>query len=223
MMYVNTQDKKYALSITKYRTTIYTQDGIEESINNQFKSSVDAYNDDVKLGIHHWPEMCRSFYKRKMARTLEHELYQDSKIIAIVNAEVERKYGYGFVSNIKVKRADCKIYTLKEYDYKNLSFNDIEDLYLSLVIQKRVEDVQLGVESYRGNRGNQFIAYKDVYKFSGATLKKVSAELSTTMKDVEVQDRHTRSLESYVGGRSKIKDKELCSSIMEIVRNNCNG
>ncbi|GJZ54466.1 hypothetical protein Tco_0609351 [Tanacetum coccineum] len=195
MMHGNTQDKKYALSITKYRTTIYTQDGIEESINNQFKSRVDAYNEDVKLGIHHWPEMCRSFYKQKMARTSEHE----------------------------VKRADCKIYTLKEYDYKNLSFNNIEDLYLSLVIQKRVEDVQLGVESYRGNRGNQFMAYKDVYKFSDATLKKVSAELSTTNKDIEVQDRHTRSLDSYVGGRSKIKDKELCSSIMEIVRNNCNG
>ncbi|GKA24766.1 hypothetical protein Tco_0710799 [Tanacetum coccineum] len=85
-------------------------------------------------------------------------------------------FNYGFLTRIDIKRVDGKTYTFKESDYPRLSLNDIEDMFLlkvqgklhhfpretefdmansllvyirSLVIKKKVKDVQLGVESYQ--------------------------------------------------------------------------
>ncbi|GJR61128.1 hypothetical protein Tco_1503290 [Tanacetum coccineum] len=90
--------------------------------------------------------------------------------------EVMRKHGYGYLKEIVVRRADNDLYRFKEGDFPRLRINDIEDMLLlvvqnrltnlsgddvsdfaialrmftrSLVIQKRVEDLQLGVESYQ--------------------------------------------------------------------------
>ncbi|GKC01227.1 hypothetical protein Tco_0987363, partial [Tanacetum coccineum] len=83
---------------------------------------------------------------------------------------------YGHLEEIKVRRDDQQLYTFKEGDFKRLRLQDIEDMLLILVqekltnltiderydlnvamcmftrrivIQRRVEDLQLGVESYQ--------------------------------------------------------------------------
>ncbi|GKB31847.1 putative reverse transcriptase domain-containing protein [Tanacetum coccineum] len=87
-----------------------------------------------------------------------------------------RKHGYGYLEEIVVRRADNVLYRFKEGDFPRLRINDIEDMLIlvvqnrltnlsgddvadfaialrmftrSLVIQKRVKDLQLGVESYQ--------------------------------------------------------------------------
>ncbi|GJW03976.1 hypothetical protein Tco_1562832 [Tanacetum coccineum] len=94
---------------------------------------------------------------------------QRSKIISVQRIIVDKRYGYRYLKEIMVKRADQK-----EYMFTNQ--NDIEDLYLlkiqdkihnlvgidefdltnaqllyirRVMIKKRVEDAQLGVESYQ--------------------------------------------------------------------------
>ncbi|GKB81074.1 hypothetical protein Tco_0947969, partial [Tanacetum coccineum] len=89
---------------------------------------------------------------------------------------VKKLHGYGHLEEIVVKRADRQFYKFKEGDFVDLHLNDIEDMLLltvqqklfhlidndivdfimafrmftrSLVIKKRVEDLQLGVESYQ--------------------------------------------------------------------------
>nr|GEV73366.1 hypothetical protein [Tanacetum cinerariifolium] len=89
---------------------------------------------------------------------------------------VNEWYGYGHLEEILVKRADKQQYTFKEGDFKRLHLNDTEDMLLLIVqnklnnldvnfvvhlaaslrmfarrtvIQERVEDLQLGVESYQ--------------------------------------------------------------------------
>ncbi|GJS80794.1 hypothetical protein Tco_0730675 [Tanacetum coccineum] len=67
-----------------------------------------------------------------------------------VKVKVNKWYGYGYLEEIVVKRADQKLYTFKEGDFKRLRLNDIEDMLLLIVQKKaRVEDLQLGVESYQ--------------------------------------------------------------------------
>ncbi|GJY16143.1 hypothetical protein Tco_0386565 [Tanacetum coccineum] len=93
-----------------------------------------------------------------------------------VGVSVKKLHGYGHLEEIIVKRADRQLYKFKEGDYVDLHLNDIEDMLLlavqhklfyltksdiidfivalrmftrSLVIKKRVEDLQLGVESYQ--------------------------------------------------------------------------
>ncbi|GJW63953.1 hypothetical protein Tco_0115837, partial [Tanacetum coccineum] len=91
------------------------------------------------------------------------------------NVEVIRKHRYGYLKDIVVRRADNDLYRFKEGYFPRLPINDIKDMLLlvvqnwltnllgddisnfaialrmftrSLVIQKRVKDLQLGVESY---------------------------------------------------------------------------
>ncbi|GKA24379.1 hypothetical protein Tco_0710412 [Tanacetum coccineum] len=90
-------------------------------------------------------------------------------------ARVMKLHGYGHLEEIVVKRADRQLYKFKEGDFIDLHLNDIEDMLLlaiqhklfyltdsdivdfivalhmftrSLVIKRRVKDLQLGVESY---------------------------------------------------------------------------
>ncbi|GKE06863.1 hypothetical protein Tco_1398881 [Tanacetum coccineum] len=69
--------------------------------------------------------------------------------MVVTHVKVMRKHGYGYLEEIVVRRADNNRLT-------NLSGNDVVDFAIalrmftrSLVIQKRVKDLQLGVESYQ--------------------------------------------------------------------------
>ncbi|GJV13722.1 hypothetical protein Tco_1355263 [Tanacetum coccineum] len=133
--YLKTRNKerKYTTSITKEKYAMYGLEGIEDMIPRLWSPVKVAYDIDATLGISHWgPKL--------------------------------------------VRRANQKEYTLKEGDFPRLHLNDIEDMLLllvqnklfnlhgndivdlvialrmftqSLVIKKRVEDVQLRVESYQ--------------------------------------------------------------------------
>nr|GFB14321.1 hypothetical protein [Tanacetum cinerariifolium] len=103
------------------------------------------------------------------------DMPQDQKENSVTQVEVIRKHGYGYLKKIVVKRADNNLYRFKEGNFPRFRINDIEDMLLSvvqnrltnlsgddisdfaitlrmftrsLVIQKRVEDLQLGVKSY---------------------------------------------------------------------------
>nr|GEV37392.1 hypothetical protein [Tanacetum cinerariifolium] len=60
----------------------------------------------------------------------------------------------------------------------NLAFFGINNEEPYNMLQK-----PFGVVCISGSGGNQFMAYKEIYKFYDTTLKKVSDELSTMMKD----------------------------------------
>ncbi|GJS27851.1 hypothetical protein Tco_1048421 [Tanacetum coccineum] len=98
------------------------------------------------------------------------------RILSVVSVQVDKKFGYGYLKEIVMKRADHQLYKFKEGDFPDSHLNDIEDMLLLLtqnrlfnldgdvivhlgvalrmftrgiVLQSRVEDVQLGVESYQ--------------------------------------------------------------------------
>nr|GEX23698.1 hypothetical protein [Tanacetum cinerariifolium] len=98
------------------------------------------------------------------------------RIIAVTKLKTVEWHSYKHVDWIMVRRDDDKLYKFKEGDFKRLRIQDIEDMLLllvqckltnliveerfsfnvslqmftrSIVIQRRVEDLQLGVESYQ--------------------------------------------------------------------------
>nr|GEU64928.1 hypothetical protein [Tanacetum cinerariifolium] len=98
------------------------------------------------------------------------------KILSGVSVNDERLHGYGHLDEIAMKRADRQLNKFQEGDFVDLHLNDIEDrlpllvqhklfhlngsdivdfivaLYMfirSLIIKRRVEDLQLSVESYQ--------------------------------------------------------------------------
>ncbi|GJY25399.1 hypothetical protein Tco_0400125 [Tanacetum coccineum] len=104
------------------------------------------------------------------------DVYSTKRILAVTHVKLMRKHGYGYLEEIVVRRADNVLYRFKEGDFPRLQINDIEDMLIlvvqnwlinllgddvadfaialrmftrSLVIHKRVEDLQLGVKSYQ--------------------------------------------------------------------------
>ncbi|GJT32288.1 hypothetical protein Tco_0922707 [Tanacetum coccineum] len=140
----------YTTSITKTKAAQYDLPGIEDIVPNIWSLVKVAY-DKHGYGESHIGEN---------------------------NVEVMRKHGYRYPKEIVVRRADNDLYRFKEGHFPRLRINDIEDMLLlvvqnrltnllgddvsdftialrmftrSLVIQKRVEDLQLNVESYQKN------------------------------------------------------------------------
>nr|GEV98190.1 hypothetical protein [Tanacetum cinerariifolium] len=118
----------------------------------------------------------KSFCAYARGKQSRGDVYSIKRILAITHVSVMRKHGYGYLEEIVVRRAGNALYKFKEGDFLRLWINDIEDMLLlvvqnqltnlsrddvadfaialrmftrSLVIQKRVEDLQLGVESYQ--------------------------------------------------------------------------
>ncbi|GKD86836.1 hypothetical protein Tco_1357990 [Tanacetum coccineum] len=77
-----------------------------------------------------------------MGNRSAHKVYYDKKIITVVSVNVKKKWGYGFLSSIKVKRIDGKEYEFSYADFSRLSLNDIEDMYL-LKVQGKLHHLKL--------------------------------------------------------------------------------
>ncbi|GJR76165.1 hypothetical protein Tco_0088530 [Tanacetum coccineum] len=96
------------------------------------------------------------------------------QILSVVSLKTLERYGYTYLKEIVLRKADYKEYKISEADFKILHPNDFEDLYLlhlqgyinhlsgadkvhlfnavnpwirNIVIKKRVEDLQLRIES----------------------------------------------------------------------------
>ncbi|GJX88174.1 hypothetical protein Tco_0340188 [Tanacetum coccineum] len=90
-----------------------------------------------------------SFYAYARGMQSRGDVYSTKRILAVTYVKVMRKHGYGYLEEIVVRQADNILYRFKEGD-------DVIDFVIalrmftkSLVIQKRVEDLQLGVKSYQ--------------------------------------------------------------------------
>nr|GEY95266.1 hypothetical protein [Tanacetum cinerariifolium] len=177
------------------------------------------------------------------------DVYSKRRIIAVTDLKIMEWHNYKHLDWISVRHDDDKIYQFKKGDFKRLRLQDIEDMLLllvqgklsnltveerfafnvslrmftsSIVIQRRVEDLQLGVKSYQ-KRLN--LTKPD----SDGTLNDVCNALDDRLKGIRMQylaqtiwrkgdkDRATaiiqaidkmlktrmimRSLEWFVGGR----------------------
>jgi hypothetical protein len=153
----------------------YDVPAIEEST-PVFSNSIVAYDRDALHGIQHWPERCRLGYTHRLEIKSLENVKHKSRIIAILEIQESKKFNYMFMNEIVVKRQDEKKYKFSEADFLDLYLNDIEDMYLEkvqgrmrgfntdtqynfisslllfirrLIVQERVEDLQLGVEIYQ--------------------------------------------------------------------------
>ncbi|GJZ37004.1 hypothetical protein Tco_0583195 [Tanacetum coccineum] len=142
--YLKTSDPEvtYTTSITKTKAARYEIKGIEYMVSKFFK----------------------------------HNVYSTKVILGVKSVSFKKLHGYGHLEEIVVKRSDQPIYKFKEGDFVDLHLNDIEDMLLlavqhklfhldgsdivdfimalrmftrSLILKRRVKDLQLGVESYQ--------------------------------------------------------------------------
>ncbi|GKB81499.1 hypothetical protein Tco_0948394 [Tanacetum coccineum] len=109
-------------------------------------------------------------------REFAHDVYSKHRILIVTKLKIVEWHNYKHLDWITIRRNDDKLYTFKESDYNRLCLQDIEDMLLllvqgkltnlnveerlalgvslrmfsrSIVLRRRVEDLQLGVESYQ--------------------------------------------------------------------------
>ncbi|GKA93208.1 hypothetical protein Tco_0815194, partial [Tanacetum coccineum] len=166
----------YMTSTTKKKEAQYDLPGIEDMVPNIWSPVKVAYDKYPLWGISHWREKRKPFYAFARGMQSRGDVYSTKHILAVTHVSVMRKYGYGYLEEIVVRRADNVLYRFKEGDFPRLRINDIEDMLIlmvqnrlsnlsgddvadftielrmytrSLVIQKLIKDLQLGVESYQ--------------------------------------------------------------------------
>nr|GEU41943.1 hypothetical protein [Tanacetum cinerariifolium] len=189
-----------------------TFEGIEDMISNRCCKKIHLYQVDAMNGIHHLDDMRKDFFKAEMGNRSTHKVYSDKRIITVVSLNMKKKCGYSFLTSIKVKRIDKKEYEFCYADLPRLNLNYIEDMYLLKVqgklhhlklefkidfinalllyirrdvIKNKIEDVQLGVESYQRTLN----LTKPKFYFSGID-QKVSYTTSGTEKGVVYLNKH---------------------------------
>ncbi|GJR37344.1 hypothetical protein Tco_1213028 [Tanacetum coccineum] len=169
----------YTTSIMKTKATRYEIKGIEDMVNKFSKQNV----------------------------------YSTKAILSVKSVSVKKLHTYGHLEEIVVKRFDKRIYKFKEGDFVDLHLNDIEDMLIlvvqhklfhldgnvivdfivalrmftrSLILKRRVEDLQLGVERivYEDlDKQKRALRVDELYKFSDGTLKSVRDEIHHRVLD----------------------------------------
>ncbi|GJV97703.1 hypothetical protein Tco_1549280 [Tanacetum coccineum] len=169
--------RKYSTSVTKTKAADYGHiKWIEDLVPNSMWSQVIVNYDKFALwGISHWGKKRRQFYAFATTRESARDVYSKRRIIAVTKVEIVEWQNYKHLDWITVRRDDDILYKFKEGDFHRLRIQYIEDMLLllvqgkltnlnveerlafnvslrmftiSVVIQRHVEDLQLGVESY---------------------------------------------------------------------------
>nr|GFA72346.1 hypothetical protein [Tanacetum cinerariifolium] len=149
-------------------------------------------------------------------------------VVSLTKTKAGRQFGYGYLKEIIVRRADQKEYRFDEADFQgDEQFDLVNALRLFIrrtVIKKRVEDVQLGLESYQTKLIITFPQikcdglevkepYTILYKPKGYNNQGMSnrawsvkdhKRTTSMLKKIDktlLEKQIMRSLKSFVGGR----------------------
>ncbi|GJR96489.1 hypothetical protein Tco_0268663 [Tanacetum coccineum] len=177
--YLLTGDKERnrALSISKLKAALYQDFGLEELVPSLWIESEQVYDISAAYGITHWWFSRKQFYINKHSEPSDRDAVRSHmRILSVISIKTYERYGYNYLREIVLRRADYNEYKISEKDFKSLHPNDFEDLNIlhiqgkldhlpkqdkvnlhnavslwtrNIVIRKRVEDLQLGIESYQ--------------------------------------------------------------------------
>ncbi|GKA82371.1 hypothetical protein Tco_0789119 [Tanacetum coccineum] len=168
------------------------------------------------------------------------DVYSKRRIIAVIRLKfVEQKWhDYKHLDWITVRRDDDALYKFKEGDLHRLRIQDIEDMLLLLVqgkvtnlsveeriafnvslrmftrrvvIQRRVEDLQLGVDKTRKIRLH---GIDELHKFSDGTLDDVRTVLNDRLKGIRMEYLP----ETFWSQRDKAKTRPLLNIQSEFIQ-----
>ncbi|GJV97677.1 hypothetical protein Tco_1549254 [Tanacetum coccineum] len=100
------------------------------------------------------------------------------------------RYGYDYLKEITLRRADYQEYTIGEKDFKNLYPSDFEDLNL-LLLQGYLNhlsgsDKRMLFTAVNFNNERKIMRFNEIYKFSDGTLTNILEALHYRVKEYKV-------------------------------------
>ncbi|GJS15225.1 hypothetical protein Tco_0409697 [Tanacetum coccineum] len=131
------------------------------------------------------------FFKAGMSAVTKGNVYSNLRIKLVVRIVVKKKWGYGFLTSIVVRRSDDKEYEYNYEDLLRLSVNDVEDMYL---LQENLIDM---VSKNKLGSGNKRLKGRDLTDYDVKSSRETLKKIDEVLKHRE----QLRRLEEYVGGR----------------------
>ncbi|GKD99148.1 hypothetical protein Tco_1383045 [Tanacetum coccineum] len=162
--------RTYATFVTKTKAVDYGHiKWIEDLVPNTIWSEVPVnYDKHALWGISHWGHKRQQFYGFSANRESARDVYSKHRIIALTNLNVEDRLAFG---------VSLRMFTR------------------SIVIQRRVEDLQLGMpiqhipilEASSIRTKNKLMHIDELHKFSDGTLDDVQTALNDRLKGIRME------------------------------------
>ncbi|GJT88801.1 hypothetical protein Tco_1070518 [Tanacetum coccineum] len=114
------------------KAAYYPNVGLEQMVPDQMWIEVECmYDISATYGISHWWFRRQKFYiDRRSAETNRRAIVRTyMRILSVISIDVFLIYGYDYMKQIVLRRADNQEYTIAENDFKDLYRSDSEDLY----------------------------------------------------------------------------------------------
>ncbi|GKB25002.1 hypothetical protein Tco_0864403, partial [Tanacetum coccineum] len=217
-----------ALSISKMKVASYPDFGLELLVPEQmWIDDVCTYDISGKYGISHWWFNRQKFYiDRHDSLSRRKDVRTHMRILSVVRIKAYSRYGYEYLSEIFLRRADFQEHTITERDFKNLYPSDFEDLNL-LLLQGHLDHL-LGyefkhdytiIESPRAvvfpvdNNDQKIMRFNEIYKFSDGTLTRILEALDYRVKEFKVKRLNPGMNTRFWTEKDVTRSKEFIAAI----------
>ncbi|GJT77536.1 retrovirus-related pol polyprotein from transposon TNT 1-94 [Tanacetum coccineum] len=177
-VYMNTLPLRRTTRSSNYSTTILLQQGSGLSSDSEREYDISAVY-GITSG---WFRRKEFIHLTNTVSPPDREAVRSRmRILSVISVKVFEKYGYNYLREIILRRADYQEYKISEKDFKNLHPNDFEDLFL-LNIQEKLNHLAKTDQDYRQNGFKEIDELNELHKFSDGTLTRVMEKLDQMVK-----------------------------------------
>nr|GEU82612.1 hypothetical protein [Tanacetum cinerariifolium] len=137
------------------------------------------------------------------------------RILSVVSLKTFSRYGYTYLKEIVLRKADYKEYKISKADFKNRHLNYFKDLYL-LYLQGNLNHLSGADKAiiYRDrNNLKKMMRESEVQKFNDGTLTRILEKLDHMVKDF-VLFKFNPGMENRIGSED---DKRRRKEFIEVI------
>nr|GEY80378.1 hypothetical protein [Tanacetum cinerariifolium] len=190
-----------ALSISKMKVAYYLDARLKQMVPDQFWIEEECkYDIAAMYGISHWWFQRQRFYiDRHTSEGDRSTIRTHMRILSVVRIEVFSMYGYDYMKKVVLRHLNHL-----PPKYKKILTTAVNQWTRQLVIRQRVEDFQLGIESYQTQ---MIMRFNEIHKFSDGTLQQIVEALDYRVKEFRI---NMMNPEAFEDTKNLPQPGELC-------------
>ncbi|GJU97955.1 hypothetical protein Tco_1327226 [Tanacetum coccineum] len=176
----------YTTSTTKTKAAKYDLPGIEDMVPNIWSPVKVAYDRYALWGISHWRQQRKSFYAYARGIQSRGDVYSTKRILAVTHVKVMRKHGYRMAHNYRGDVADFAI-ALRMFTRSMVIHKRVEDLQLRVEEKPTIIDDPQGFIHVDDYKRNKLMRSYKLYKFSDGMLTRLLSSLEDITKNIDME------------------------------------
>ncbi|GKC52858.1 hypothetical protein Tco_1075603, partial [Tanacetum coccineum] len=211
----------------------YPDFGLELLVPKQmWIDDVCTYDISAKYGISHWWFNRQKFYiDRHDSPSRQKDVRTHMWILNVVRIKAYSRYGYDYLSEIILRRADFQEHMIAEKDFKNLYPSDFKDMNL-LLLQGHLDHLpgsdkqmlstatQLNLTKpgwdatgYEFKHDYTIMRFNEIYKFSDGMLTRILEALDYRVKEFKVKRLNPGMNTRFWTEKDVTRSKEFIAAI----------